>query len=158
MRGCLSCQCDNTGFQMMIREFEYGDIQHIMEIAYYSLEDYYSPDFFISIWQVSPEGFLVAEEGGEIVGFVLGVISDAATLRILMICVKREYRRMGIGSALLKGIVNRFEGLRKIHLEVKVTNTDAIRLYRKHGFTIKRELPDFYPDGTDGYLMEKLLM
>jgi len=143
---------------MIVREFEYEDIQQIMEIAYYSLDDYYSPDFFINIWQVSPRGFLVAEEDGNIIGFVLGVISEASTLRILMICVREEYRRMGIGSTLLNKITNRFDGLRRIHLEVKVTNTDAIRLYRRHGFVIKKELPDFYPDGTDGYLMEKLLM
>ncbi len=143
---------------MRIREFKYEDIQQVMEVAYYALEEYYSPDFFINIWQVSPKGFLVAEDEGKIIGFVLGVIAEVGTLRILMICVKEGYRGRGIGSALLNSISNKFMGLRKIHLEVKVTNISAIRLYKKHGFVIKETLPDFYPDGTDGYLMEKLLM
>ncbi len=143
---------------MMIREFEYDDLQQIMEIVYSSLDDYYTPDFFINIWQASPDGFLVSEENGKIIGFILGVTTNISILRILMICVREGNRGRGIGSALLNYIPNKFGELKKVYLEAKVTNTDAISLYRKHGFVIKKEMPDFYPDGTDGYLMEKMLM
>ncbi|MEA2054245.1 MAG: ribosomal protein S18-alanine N-acetyltransferase [Candidatus Thermoplasmatota archaeon] len=143
---------------MIIREFVCNDIQQVIKISYNSLKEYYSPDFFINVWQVSPNGFLVAEEGGKVIGFVLSVMAGASTLRILMVCVRKGYRGKGIGSTLLNQITRKFENLKKVYLEVKVTNKKAIKLYKKHGFVIKEILHDFYPDGTDGYLMEKSLL
>jgi len=142
---------------MIIRDFDYGDLQQVMEIVYSSFKEYYTSDFFLSIWQASPEGFMIAQEEGKIIGFVIGVISEAETLRILMICVREGYRNRGIGSELMHRLIKKFNNVRKIRLEVKVTNKDAIKFYKKHGFVIKETLPEFYPDNTDGYLMEKLL-
>lgn len=153
----MPCKCNNAEFHMIVRDFEYGDLKQVMEIVYNSFEEYYTSDFFLSIWQASPEGFIVAEEGGKVVGFVMGVISEPGTIRILMICVREGYRNRGIGSELMSRIAKRFRNARKIRLEVKVTNKDAIRFYKKHGFVIKETLSEFYPDNQDGYLMEKLL-
>lgn len=142
---------------MIIREFEYEDLQQVMEIVYSSFEEYYTSDFFLTIWQASPDGFIVADDGEKIVGFVMGVMVDVETLRILMICVRGGYRNKGIGSELLKHIIKKSGNVRKVRLEVKMSNKEAIRFYKKYGFVIKETLPDFYPDGTDAYLMEKSL-
>lgn len=142
---------------MIIREFEYGDLQQVMEIVYSSFEEYYTSDFFLTIWQASPHGFIVADDGEKIVGFVMGVMIDVETLRVLMICVREGYRNRGIGSELLKHIIKKSGNVRKVRLEVKITNKDAIKFYKKYGFVIKETIPDFYPDGTDAYLMEKSL-
>ncbi|MCD6147361.1 MAG: ribosomal protein S18-alanine N-acetyltransferase [Thermoplasmata archaeon] len=142
---------------MIIREFEYEDLQQVMEIVYSSFEEYYTSDFFLTIWQASPDGFIVADDGEKIVGFVMGVMVDVETLRILMICVREGYRNKGIGSELLKHIIKKSGNVRKVRLEVKMSNKEAIKFYKKSGFVIKETLPDFYPDGTDAYLMEKSL-
>ncbi|RLF48216.1 MAG: ribosomal-protein-alanine N-acetyltransferase [Thermoplasmata archaeon] len=142
---------------MIIREFEYEDLQQVMEIVYSSFEEYYTSDFFLTIWQASPDGFIVADDGEKIVGFVMGVMVDVETLRILMICVREGYRNKGIGSELLKHIIKKSGNVRKVRLEVKMSNKEAIKFYKKYGFVIKETLPDFYPDGTDAYLMEKSL-
>ena len=142
---------------MIIREFGYEDLQQVMEIVYSSFEEYYTSDFFLTIWQASPDGFIVADDGEKIVGFVMGVMVDVETLRILMICVREGYRNKGIGSELLKHIIKKSGNVRKVRLEVKMSNKEAIRFYKKYGFVIKETLPDFYPDGTDAYLMEKSL-
>lgn len=142
---------------MIIREFEYEDLQQVMEIVYSSFEEYYTSDFFLTIWQASPDGFIVADDGEKIVGFVMGVMVDVEILRILMICVREGYRNKGIGSELLKHIIKKSGNVRKVRLEVKITNKDAIKFYKKYGFVIKETIPDFYPDGTDAYLMEKSL-
>jgi len=142
---------------MIIREFEYEDLQQVMEIVYSSFEEYYTSDFFLTIWQAAPDGFIVADDGEKIVGFVMGGMIDVETLRILMICVREGYRNRGIGSELLKYIIKKSGDARKVRLEVKITNKEAIKFYKKYGFVIKETIPDFYPDGTDAYLMEKSL-
>jgi len=71
--------------------------------------------------------------------------------------VREGYRNKGIGSELLKHIIKKPGNVRKVRLEVKMSNKEAIKFYKKYGFVIKETLPDFYPDGTDAYLMEKSL-
>jgi ribosomal-protein-alanine N-acetyltransferase len=53
-------------------------------------------------------------------------------------------------------------GMRKYNakqcfLEVRVTNTEAIGLYKKLGFEITRTIHGYYADGEDAYLMTKKL-
>ncbi len=141
---------------MIIRKFQYEDLESVMRLAYSSLDEEYSPDFFLTIWEASPNGFMVAEEEG-IVGFILGVLTDTHSLRILMLCIEKSRRRRGIGTALIKALIQNFPRAGRIYLEVKVGNKGAIKFYEKLGFRIIDILPHFYNDGTDGYLMEKRL-
>ena len=55
---------------------------------------------------------------------------------VLGIVVIAGYRGLGIGEAMITEVMRRAEGIRVslIELEVMATNTNAIRLYRKHGF------------------------
>ena len=55
----------------------------------------------------------------------------------LGITIHDDYQNMGIGTALLKHIINvaRRKKLKKIHLNVNTENDRAIRLYKKAGFT-----------------------
>ena len=45
----------------------------------------------------------------------------------------------------------------KITLEVKVTNTPAIRLYMKNGFIPVGVKPAYYHDGSDAIYMQRTL-
>lgn len=141
---------------MIIRKFRYEDLESVAMLAYSSFDEGYTPDFFLTIWDASPNGFIVAEEE-KIVGFILGVLTDIRSLRILMLCVEESKRRMGIGTALIKAILQNFPRVERVYLEVKVNNKGAIKFYEKLGFRIVDILPHFYTDGTDGYLMEKKL-
>ena len=40
-----------------------------------------------------------------------------------------------------------------LFLEVRVSNTPAINLYKKFGFKIVRRIPYYYRDGEDAYVM-----
>ncbi|RLE74023.1 MAG: ribosomal-protein-alanine acetyltransferase, partial [Thermoprotei archaeon] len=42
-------------------------------------------------------------------------------------------------------------------LEVRISNTAAINLYKKLGFNIEKRLKNYYPDGEDCYVMTKKL-
>jgi len=142
---------------MAVRNFEYKDLEAVWEIARDALEENYTMDFLLYLWQINPNGFLVAEKNGKIVGFILSAKQSKEELRILMLAVKKEYRGQGIGSMLLKELLLRFPEVRRIYLEVKVGNKKAIKFYKKHGFKIKEKIKDFYTDGSSAYLMEKIL-
>ncbi len=82
---------------------------------------------------------LVAEEGGEVVGFIWGNLITYGFFRYGMIeelFVKKEFRNRGIGRSLVREILNRFKRLKA---EVVLVTTDpenkkAADLYEKTGF------------------------
>jgi len=142
---------------MNIRPFYACDIDAIMRIVDTSIEDSYTPDFFLGLWEVAPKGFFVAEINEVVGGLILAVLTDIGTLRILMVCVASKYRKQGIATALINAVVNTHKA-HTVYLEVKTVNKTAINLYQRHGFEIAEVLFDFYPDGSNAYRMEKTLV
>jgi len=141
---------------MAIRKFRYEDLEEVAEIASHSLQEKYTLDFFLYLWQISPDGFLVAEKNGKVVGFIIALQPCSEELRILMLAVDKNFRRQGIGSSLLKELLLRFPA-RRIYLEVRTDNREAIKFYEKHGFRIKEKIENFYTDDSPAFLMEKVL-
>ncbi len=76
---------------MMIRVFDQNDVFKILDITNTILREVYPATFFMNISRHWPEGFLIAEKDGEIVGFIMGVISDVRQSRILMLAVKEGH-------------------------------------------------------------------
>lgn len=142
---------------MAIRKFKYEDLEQVWKIAKESFEESYTLDFLLYLWQISPNSFLVAEKNGKIVGFVIAIKQSNNELRILMLAVDKNFRRQGIGTSLLRELLFRFPEIRRIYLEVKVSNKEAIKFYKKNGFKIKDKIEDFYSDGSPAYIMEKIL-
>jgi ribosomal-protein-alanine N-acetyltransferase len=50
-----------------------------------------------------------------------------------------------------------FRNFSAMTLEVRVSNTNAIKLYEGLGFTKKKNLPGYYPDDEHGIRMIKYL-
>lgn len=66
-----------------------------------------------------------------------GILSaGAGEAHVLNLCVAEGERRCGVGSRLLQRMTEHAAsvGAREIYLEVRPSNTDAIRLYRARGF------------------------
>jgi ribosomal-protein-alanine N-acetyltransferase len=82
-----------------------------------------------------------------------------AHARILMFAVSAPFRRQGIGRQIMDAFVQAcaMRGLRRIELEVRVSNDEAIRFYKRYGFELAGVLPKFYTDGEDGYKMVRHL-
>lgn len=137
-----------------IRKFRAGDLPRVVDISSKSFKEIYTHDFFIRMWGISPETFLVAKSMNKVVGFVIGVM-EIGSARILMLSVAPSYRRMGIGTALLKSFLGKINE-RRVTLEVRAKNREVINFYLNRGFKIKESLPNFYSDGSDGFLMEKI--
>ncbi len=80
--------------------------------------------------------------------------------RILTLDVLPEARRYGLGSRLLAECEDRLgaRGCTEVYLETAVDNEPALKLYRKLGYRILRELPRYYhATGLDAFLMGKKL-
>ena len=90
------------------------------------------------------DGLLVAEENGEISGYILykllepGISSRyAGHVYISDIVVKRERRRRGIASAMLGFLMDSLgTGPYRVFLRVPSRNLAAVNFYAKHGFRV----------------------
>ncbi len=140
-----------------IREFRYQDLPEIMKIAEESLTERYMPTLFLDIYEHWPKGFLVAITNAP-VGFIAGSKYEKEA-RILMLAVKKEYRRQGIGSSLLHKFLAlcKGEGVISVRLEVRTTNHLAIDFYKKFGFNIISFIPNYYTNGDAAYVMWRMI-
>ncbi len=99
--------------------------------------------------------FLVCVKNGTLLGYVGSYcVGDEAA--ITNIAVFPEYKRQGVGEALMKELIKRAEekGLVQVSLEVRVSNTPAISLYAKLGFEIAGTRRGFYTSPReDAYVL-----
>jgi ribosomal-protein-alanine acetyltransferase len=132
----------------------------IIKIAYETLPERYNPMIFNYFYESFPQGFLVAEKNKKIIGFIIGAKTSNKTVRIPILAVRKEYRRTGIGSALLNKL---FEililgDIELVDLEVRTNNKIAIKFYKKHGFILSEKISGFYQSGEDANIMRKSLL
>jgi ribosomal-protein-alanine N-acetyltransferase len=97
-----------------------------------------------------PRYFLVAWQDQQIVGFICGRrIHDQG--EILNLAVHGSFRRRGVGSALVRGLLEGLdrEGVTQVFLEVRFSNTRAMRFYRSLQFRQVAERPDYYRNPSE---------
>ena len=130
-----------------------------------TLPEHYSDYFFESLLRELPEAFIVAEVDDKVIGYIMCKIefgfSNFRKLgfvkkgHVVSVAVFDQHRGKGIGKALMleaiNGVLSRKSD--EIYLEVRVSNTQAIRMYQRLGFQIKSRLRSYYRDGEDAYLM-----
>jgi ribosomal protein S18 acetylase RimI-like enzyme len=92
---------------------------------------------------------------GKMIGFIAGDIRrDESLSWIATIGVLPEYRNQGIGHRLLEACEAELP-TPNIRLCVRTTNTEAIRLYNKCGYTVIGRWARYYNDGEEATVMEK---
>lgn len=96
--------------------------------------------------QRDPDLFLIAETDGRIVATVLGGY-DGRRGMMYHLAVEQEYRRRGIGEALMAELEERLrqKGCRRYYLLVTRDNQEAMRFYESRGW----ECMDLYAYGKD---------
>ncbi|MGQ9733918.1 MAG: GNAT family N-acetyltransferase, partial [Candidatus Bipolaricaulia bacterium] len=167
---------------MRIRKAEERDLPRVMEIERSSFSNPW-PEALLRSY-LGEDGFLVGEEDGKIVGYILiGLKTPSLFSRlerrtrllfglergeedpdlhighVMNLAVDPSYRHQGRGAELLQAGLTYLKGLgaKQVELEVRTENEEAIRLYRRFGFTIDRLINHYYSDGDDAYLMKKPL-
>ena len=141
-----------------VRLFQPKDMFSVIKLASKSLTERYNPSLFNFFYETFHEGFLVAVKHHKIIGFIVGAKTDSRTARILMMVVSEKQRRKSIGSTLLNRFLKEIsmQKVKCVYLEVKTSNTKAIRFYKKHGFVIVDTILKFYQNGEDAYTMRLL--
>jgi len=97
---------------------------------------------------------LVAFEGNKLVGYATATL-DQGKGHILSMAVDPAFRRRGIGTALLKALLNRLKGADTILLEVREGNEAGRHLYGSQGFMVTGRMLNYYPDGEGALVMSK---
>ena len=154
---------------LKLRKFNISDLERITYINRACLPENYSDYFFVDLHRRFPETFIVAEENGDIVGYIMCRIEKGLSRFVLRGLIKKghivsvavlpQYRRKGVGSALVtKAMENmRLYKAKQCFLEVRVANTPAIDLYKNLEFEVSRTIRGYYADGEDAYVMTKEL-
>ncbi len=152
-----------------LRKFKAEDLESVTRINEACLPENYTDVFFIDLYRRYPETFVVAEENGHTIGYImcrievglssLGLTGIMRKGHVVSIAVMPEHRHRGVAEALMTLAM---DGMRKYnakqcYLEVRVTNESAVGLYKKLGFEINRTVHGYYADGEDAYVMNRKL-
>jgi len=153
-----------------IRGFKPDDLERVMHINAKCLPENYSSYFYRNLYTRFPETFLVAEVDEEIQGYIMcriekgwskkGKLSPARLCHIVSIAVMGDYRRRGIGNALIINAMRQGRENYKCdegYLEVRISNEPAISLYEKLDFSKVKRNYGYYLDGEDAWVMAATL-
>jgi ribosomal-protein-alanine N-acetyltransferase len=142
-----------------------NDLPSVTQINQTCLPENYTDIFFVDLFRRHPETFLTAQVEEKIVGYIMcrvevglssiGLSGLVKKGHIVSVAVLPEHRRKGIGQTL---VIQAMEGMRKYnakqcYLEVRVTNQEAVTLYKKLGFDVARTIHGYYADGEDAFVM-----
>lgn len=98
------------------------------------------------------------EENGTVVGYG-GMTVTLDEAEIELVAVSEMFRRCGRGGQILSDLLSiaREHGVKKVFLEVRVSNAAAQLLYLKNGFHGLYCRTRYYPDGEDAVVMVREL-
>ena len=142
----------------VIRRMEEGDVSQIAEIE---LE---SPSAW-SVDQIKSELFipagitLVVAKNNSCIGWCCGRITgDEAEL--FKIAVSSEFKRQGLASELFMKFqtVLKERAVRKLFLEVRAENNEALSFYHHHGMKSVGKRINYYREPTDDAVVMEMLL
>ena len=140
--------------QIIFRKMSVKDVDAVAEIEFNSFNlPWTLEDFWYETVRNDSES-IVAELDGKIIAYACVWISfgDADVANI---AVEKNYRGQGIGAKLFAEIIRRVKlrGVHGVTLEVRVSNTAAIKLYEKFGLRGVGVRKGYYEDGEDALIM-----
>ncbi len=141
---------------MIVRTIEPDDVSQVIAIEHQSFDDPYPTDVVTFLYERYKDTFLVACQGGAILGYVAG-ISSWREGHIVSLAMLPSWRKKGIASQLVDELCTIFkeEGKKRVKLEVRLSNKAAISLYGKLGFEKQKIVRNYYENGEDAVLMKK---
>ena len=142
---------------VILRRMEAGDIDSICAIEERVFPSPWSRQSFEEEMVNALAVYIVAETGGRIAGYI-GAWRILDEGHITNLAVDTHWRRRGLGRRLLGAMETLLwrEGIRRVTLEVRVSNEPALSLYRRQGYRERGVRRRYYQDnGEDAYIMWK---
>jgi len=145
--------------EVIIRTVRREEISSVYEIERISFKQPYPQSFLESLLIIAGDLFLVAKVKERVIGYAVALLRGGVLGHVISIAVHPDFRKRGVGAALLKELLSRLrsKGAQFVRLEVRISNRAAIKLYKKFGFKEIYLVPNYYPDGEACYVMVKEL-
>jgi ribosomal protein S18 acetylase RimI-like enzyme len=144
---------------LTIRDYQRADFNKLYEIdhAAFSEEIAYSHLELQYYLRSRRCRTLIAEDDGEVVGFVIACSEPRELGHIITIDVVPHRQRQQIGSRLLEAIEAWLweKGAEAIYLETAIDDSGARGFYERHGYFIFEQLAGYYNGRLDAFLMMK---
>jgi len=144
---------------IVVREYRSTDLRRLYEIDHQAFPkgiaySYLELQYYI---RSSRSRSLVAEDDGEVVGFVIGWTEPRELGHIVTIDVEPNRQRQRIGSLLLDEIEQWLwsRGAKAIYLETPANDEAARAFYDRHGYWAIETIERYYNDSIDGIVMMK---
>ena len=133
-----------------IQEMQLDDLEQVVEIEQQNFSVPWTENGFFSFLLRSDTLFLVAKEEDRILGY-MGIMMVLDEGEITNVSVAQTARRRGVGRLLVQTMLDKMRrvGLNMIHLEVRKSNTPAIRLYEQFAFVQDGERKNYYEEPTE---------
>lgn len=133
------------------------DMAEVIQIEQASFQFPWSADDFLHCLRQRNVVGMVAEVESRVVGFMVYELHKHR-IQLLDLAVSTDFRRRGIGGAMIARLASKLSTLKRsmIMVEVRETNLAAQLFFRDQGFRAISLLREFYPDcpGEDAYLMQ----
>ena len=146
--------------KLTLRTYTPEDFETLYEIdqACYEPAIAYSKREFRNYLRFHGAECVIAEENIKVAGFCMTAHQQARGY-IITIDVLAEFRRGGVGTALLGEVERRLagHGVKEIGLETATDNESAIAFWQRHGYRTRGVWKGYYPGGRDAYAMTKVI-
>ena len=155
----------NATDPIVIRKCTLEDLEGVIEVNEQELPEDYPYFFYKSILDNYPESFLVAcNSNGEIIGYIMWRVERNPSMNslklknnghLVSIAVSKSYRRLGVATTLLSHSMKKIKKYKidEFVLEVRVSNYEAINLYKRFNFQTHSVKEKYYRDGENAYYM-----
>lgn len=142
--------------KIKLRKFSLSDLEQVMEIERLSFPEPWPKSYFEKLYQKYSEGFIVAENEKEVVGYIIGEPKND-TGEIISLAIAPNWRQKGIGKSLTNFLINHFEKeeVKEVLARVRTKNEAGISFHKKLGFEVVKTIKKYYSNGDDAYLMRK---
>ena len=139
---------------MILREMLIDDLEQVMEIERELFHVPWTREGFFTFLTREDAMFLVVEEKEQLLGYC-GILMVLDEGDITNVAVRRDRQKEGIGNFLMESLIRLAaeRGVTTIHLEVRVGNDRAIRLYERNGFTRDGIRKGYYSDPIEDALL-----
>jgi ribosomal-protein-alanine N-acetyltransferase len=131
--------CSSPGRYFKIDEMTPDDLKEVLEIEQISFPTPWSENIFLSELHSELSRIFLAKSGlleeQKILGYIC-IWLVKGEVHILNLACHPDFKRHGIATSLLvHSLFFSFQkGVRKVFLEVRASNKEALSLYRKYGF------------------------
>ena len=141
--------------EVIIRPITVSDVSRIIDLEMTYLGETIGSDMLISESTNPTIKFLAIEKNNLLLGYI-GCYHILGECEILNFVIDGAFQRRGSGQMLFNELLKQVDA-KRVTLDVRVNNEQGMKFYLKNGFRKISIRKNYYSDGTDAIVMEKLV-